>query len=301
MTHDDIRIPATDGHDLAARVYEPPGPSRATLVALAGVGFPQRALRRVGQWLQANGLRLVTFDYRGTDPMADPGGARSASLTTWATRDAVGALRFVTDQWEEPFVLGHSFGGQSLALTDELHAVRGAILVAAQLGHRHHWSGLARVKTEIFWRVLMPACVRWRDPMPKWLLGAPFAHGVAQEWLAWARSPDWFFSKVPDARERLARFDRSVLAMSAVDDDMAPHRAVSALLAQFEHAPREHVVVRPHELGVRHVGHLGFFRPGAEPLWERWAQFVDRTCDASSASSARHIVPRTGTPSGRNS
>jgi len=107
----------------------------------------QRVFRHLAAWFAGNGVRVVTIDYRGVGASKlDRSALRTANLTTWATRDAVGALRFVEQSSKAPVVLlGHSFGGQALGFSDEFRRLHGAIMVGSQFGLARHWDGLARV------------------------------------------------------------------------------------------------------------------------------------------------------------
>jgi predicted alpha/beta hydrolase len=271
-----VSIPAVDGQPLGGRVYEPDRRTDTTVLALPGIGVPQRVFRHVGPWFAKRGVRVVSVDYRGIGESTTPEAIASASLSTWALADAVGALRFVRERYADaPILLAHSFGGQALGIADELHQARAAILVGSQLGHPHHWDGLGRVKVEFLWRALLPVTTRLFDPLPKWVVGEELPAGVAREWQSWGRSPDWLMSHVEDADARYGRFSRPVLAYAISDDDIAPPRAVDDLLERFTSAAVTRVDVTPESLGRPSIGHVGLFRPtNTERVWEQWLQFT---------------------------
>jgi predicted alpha/beta hydrolase len=273
---DGVDIVAVDGHPLRGRVYEPDGPARATVLALPGIGVPQRVFRHVGDWLAHNGVRLVSVDYRGIGESATEDGIASASLSKWARADAVGAFRFTRDRYSPtPVLLAHSFGGQALGIAEELHEARAAILVGSQLGHPHHWDGLGRLKVELLWRALLPVTTRLFDPIPKWVVGEELPVGVAREWLSWGRSADWLLTYIEGADARYASFSRPILAYAISDDDIAPPRAVDDLLRRFTSADVTRVDVTPEDLDRPRIGHVGLFRPSnTDRVWERWLRFA---------------------------
>ena len=276
-----VCIPAADGHPLGGRVYEPIGPTDATILALPGIGVPQRVFRHVGDWLAQRGVRVVSVDYRGIGESASQDGGATASLSTWALADAVGALRFVRDQYATtPVLLGHSFGGQALGIAEELHEVRAAIFVGSQLGHPQHWDGLGRLKVELLWRALLPVTTRFFDPIPKWVVGEELPGGVAREWLSWGRSDDWLMTYIEGADARYARFSHPILAYAISDDDIAPPRAVDDLLRRFANADVRRVDITPEALGSSNIGHVGLFRPtNTARVWEHWLQFTKEKTD----------------------
>ena len=271
-----VEITAVDGHPLCGRVYEPIGRTHATILALPGIGVPQRVFRHVGDWLAERGVRLVSVDYRGIGESATQEGIATASLSKWARADAVGAFRFVCKRYSTvPVLLGHSFGGQALGIAEELHEARAAILVGSQLGHPHHWDGLSRLKVELLWRALLPVTTRFFDPIPKWVVGEELPGGVAREWLSWGRGSDWLMTHIEGADARYARFSGPILAYAISDDDIAPPRAVDDLLQRFRSTDVTRVDITPEALGRPSIGHVGLFRPrNTDRVWEHWLRFA---------------------------
>ena len=274
--YEKIEIIATDDLRLGGRIYEPPGRAHTTLLALPGIGVPQRVFRHVGAWMADRGARVVSIDYRGVGESRSADASKTASLSKWAQADAVGALRFVRENLSRaPVLLGHSYGGQVLGIAEELHRVRAAILVGSQLGHPHHWDGLGRLRVELLWRAILPVTARLFDPIPKWVVGEPLPAGVAREWMSWGRSSNWLMTFFPDADARYARFSAPILAYAITDDLVAPPRAVDDLLGRFRSAEVTRIDVTPETLGRPHIGHVGLFRPNnTERIWSEWLRFA---------------------------
>ena len=275
-----VTIEATDGVNLVGNVYEPEGEPAYQLLALPGIGVPQRVFRHLAAWFAGNGVRVVTIDYRGMGASnLDQTALRTASLTTWATRDAVGALRFVEQSNQAPVVLlGHSFGGQALGFSDEFRRLHGVIMVGSSFGLARHWDGLARVKLAAYWNLILPASAAVFDIVPGWTgLGEPLPRGVAREWALWGRTREWLLSHVEGAERRYATFDRPIRAYAMTDDDIAPPRAVSDLLGRFRATAVERIDLAPSDLALPKIGHVGLFRPGAtERIWREMFDFGSR-------------------------
>jgi predicted alpha/beta hydrolase len=272
-----ITILASDTQPLAPTCFEPPaGPIRANVLFLPGVGVPRRVFQPLGSWLANRGIRSVSLDYRGVGDSLAGGALASASLSVWATRDAPAALAHVRERFgDAPVLIAHSFGGQALGLSSELHRVRGAILVGSQLGHVQHWRGLDRLRVELFWRALLPLSSLVSNPIPKWVVGEPLPVGVVREWARWGTSEDWLFSHVPDARERFAAFRAPLVAYGAWDDPIAPPSSVDALLACFTGTRARKVVIQRGDLPARNVGHFGLLRPvPGSHVWPDFLRFV---------------------------
>jgi predicted alpha/beta hydrolase len=273
-----VAVTAADGLSLGGRVYEPRGKVALHVLVLPGIGVPQRVFRHVSAWLAARGARVVSIDYRGIDESLHADGAvATASLSHWATRDAVGALRFTRRlAGGGPVVLlGHSFGGQVLGFSDEFRQLRAAILVGSQFGSPRHWDTPARWKVALYWHVLLPLAASIYEVIPGWTgLGEPLPRGVGREWARWGRGADWLLSHVPEAAARYAAFDRPLRAYAMSDDPIAPPRAVSALLQRFGGTAVERVELRPADFARERLGHLGVFRPGkTERLWAEFLEY----------------------------
>jgi predicted alpha/beta hydrolase len=100
-------------------------------------------------------------------------------------------------------------------------------------------------------------------------LGADLPAGVALEWARWCRHPEYLFGHRADAKERIARFDRPTLLYAFTDDAYAPSGAVQAFVRMAQNPQLELRTLRPSQLGVREVGHFGFFRAHfSQSLWQ---------------------------------
>jgi predicted alpha/beta hydrolase len=275
MTASELDIPAIDGFSLGARVFEPPGSARATVIVNGGTAIPQRFYARCAAALAAEGLRVVTYDYRGVGA-SRPRSLRgfAATMLDWARLDARGALRWTRARFADRPVslLAHSFGGQLLGLVDDFHDLPGAVMVGAQLGYVGHWPQPARARINAIWRLAVPALTATLGYYPgQAFIGEDLPAGVAREWARWCTHPGYLAGEHPDAPARFARFRRPVRFYSFTDDDFAPEAAVRHYLALLSGAPVDHRRLAPSDVGLRSVGHFGFFRQGAEALWREAA------------------------------
>lgn len=276
MTERPFELTAQDGVEVSACAFLPVDAVEASLLILPGIGVPQRALKHVAAWFAGRGFRCLTLDYRGMGQSRAARAEDTASLSVWATRDAVAGMRWLQSKGPEPtFLLGHSFGGQTLGLTPALHEARAAVLVASQLGSPRYWDGLRRLSLTLYWWCVLPAAAAAFRTVPGWTgLGVPLPRGAAREWALWGRSEDWFLSVDPAASQTLAAYQGDVLAYAATDDRIAPPRAVTALLERFRSASVIRRDLHPSSLGLDRLGHFGLFRPGpAQAIWKEWLAF----------------------------
>jgi predicted alpha/beta hydrolase len=271
----DIVIPATDGFPLGGTEFgDPSRVDRLVLVAPA-TGVRRRVYRAFADSLAGQGLGAVTWDWRGT------GDSRPRSLRgfrtrmrDWGERDLAGVIDWAAARHAHTrlFVVGHSYGGQSVGLAQNRDLIRGLVAVGAQSGYWGHWPRPQRYKFALLWYLAMPLVTRAFGYFPAQLLrlGEDLPRGVALQWARWCRSPaylgDWSGHRA---------FTAPILALSFADDSFAPRRAVDALLKEYGSRDQTHRHLAPKNVGVPHVGHFGFFRPNVVPgLWRDVARWI---------------------------
>ena len=283
MNQPSIHVETISGSHVVSTRYEPAGLARATLLALPGIGVRQSIFETFGRWQAARGVRVVSIDWTGVGltPMT-PGAGQRTTLTSWATEDAVAALRSVRSRFDGPVVLvGHSFGGQALAVADELQEVEGIALVASQTPW---WRFFSPHVVPVFFGTY-PVLGPWMERVPGWLgVGTTLPGGVVTEWSRWGRSRETYFRHVPGATVRLARIDVPVLAFSFPDDPLATPPAVADLLARLPGDVLRHEVIAAADVGLERIGHIGFFRDQAFSPY--WADIADLAATRAAARRA---------------
>jgi predicted alpha/beta hydrolase len=264
-----IRISAVDGYALGGTTFEGgPGP---VVVVSGATGVHQRYYARFAQWLAGQGATVVTFDYRGIGE-SRPHRLRGfeARVRDWGEQDLEGVLRFAAEAWPGRAVklLGHSVGGQLVGLAPSARHVSGVMTVASQSGYWGHWPLPSKVAMAGLWYGLMPLTSSLVGYFPGKLgIGEDLPRGVAEEWARWCRS-EGYFTEHGVSAEGFAQVRAPVLALSFTDDPYAPKTAVDWLHRLYRSALVERRHVSPRELGVRAVGHFGFFRESfRESLW----------------------------------
>lgn len=268
-----------DDFALGASFFKPKGIALGTVIIHGATATPSRYYRRFAEFLAHHGIRVLTYDYRGIG-LSRPGALRGfrARMSDWAFLDAAAAHALVAEQFpaEPVATIGHSFGGQLIGLLDAANDVRGSVLVASQLGYYGHWDAFDRWKLNFIWRAVVPTLTASFGYLPGQAgLGEDLPRGVAEEWAAWCSNPEYLIAHYPDARERFARFDKPLLFYSFDDDEIAPRRAVAALIDKLSGAQLDHHSISPKAFGGKTIGHFGFFRPRFErSLWLETVRFL---------------------------
>ncbi len=278
-----LRIPALDGFELAATLYEPG--------AGAGDGGPvvlinsATAVRRgyydgYARHLAAQGFAVLTYDYRGI------GGSRPQSLAgfkarmrQWGEQDLAGVLDWIAGHLrpQRLLVVGHSVGGQIVGLAENNHRIHALLMVASQSAWWGHWPVPARYRMALTWFVTMPLVTRVYGYLPgRFGTKEDLPGGVAREWARWGRRRTYLLES-EERRAGFARIRRPLLAYSFTDDDYAPRPAVEGLLDFYSEADVYHRHLAPKDVGAEAIGHFGFFREQfRDTLWRDSAAWLKK-------------------------
>jgi predicted alpha/beta hydrolase len=154
------------------------------------------------------------------------------------------------------------------------------VFVGAHTGYWRDYARWARPLMWAMWHALMPAVTRTLGYFPARRFGFPedLPAGVAYDWAARTR-PDFERNYLlPDGsldRPRLAvvrgRFralTADVLSITLSDDPFATPTATARLRGLFSGCRFDERRIDPRRIGLRKVGHFGFFRTAArDALW----------------------------------
>jgi predicted alpha/beta hydrolase len=277
---EDVTVAARDGYPLAATSFRPAAPPGSWVVVNSATAVPRAYYARFARFLAEQGFAAVTYDYRGI------GGSRPrrlrgfrARMRDWAQLDAAGVMDWVDARHQgRVAMVGHSFGGQALGLLPRPDRLAAAVVVGSQSGYWRHWPGWRAPAVAALWHAVIPALCRICGYFPASALrmGKDMPAGVAQEWAEWGRQPGYVTDADGGAiRPGYARIACPIRSYSFSDDTLAPPRAVEALLGFYPAARIDRRALTPRDLGVRAVGHWGFFRDSfREPLWLEAADWL---------------------------
>lgn len=267
-----VALRTADGFEIGAIRY----PSRANLrgrIVMAGAtGVPQGFYRRFAEWASAQGFDVMTLDYRGI------GKSRPARLRgfrmdylDWGRQDLAAAVDAMYVEGEPLYVVGHSYGGHGFGLLPNHHKVSAAYTFSTGAGW-HGWMPLAeRVKVQLMWHVVGPVLVAMKGYLPwTWLkMGEDLPIDVYRQWKRWCGFPHYFFDDpaTPGIAEQFATVRTPIMACNAKDDLWAPAASRDAFMRGYRNAPWSATDIDPATSGLGPIGHMGYFRPHAEPLW----------------------------------
>jgi predicted alpha/beta hydrolase len=262
-----LAIEARDGTRLGAALF---GEGSAAVMIMPATGVPQAYYAKFAAYLADAGFSVLTFDYRGIGRSLQ-GDLRSstARMRDWAVLDGAAGFDFLKKNFQSVFAVGHSFGGQALGLLPQPESIAAALVVGSQSGYWKNWPALGRLWMWPVTHFALPFVSRVHGYFPgsTFGFGEDLPKGVAIEWARWCRNPRYLVGDLGVDAD-YARFRAPLRAYAISDDPFAPERAVRALGALYPNSQWETRKVTPRELGVKSIGHFGFFRDRfRDTLW----------------------------------
>jgi len=269
----EITLTAPDGYPLGATVF---GKGERAVVVMPATGVPQAYYSKFAAYVAERGFTVLTFDYRGIGrSLRGPVRSLNARMQDWAQLDGAAALAFFAGR--KVRIVGHSFGGQALGLLPDPSPIERALLVGSQSGYWRNWPLLGRAWMWPATHLALPGVTKLHGYFPgsRFGFGEDLPAGVALQWAAWCRNPRYLVGAL-GVDDAYARVRTRVRAYAISDDAFAPPSAVAALRPLYPNVQWETRRVAPRELGVRTLGHFGFFRERfRDSLWCEAADWLE--------------------------
>jgi len=283
-----VTLSARDGYRLVALRYPVRGAPKARLIVAGGTGVPQRFYRRFAEHASARGFATLTLDFRGIGLSRHTTlkGFRGDQLD-WVNLDLVTVVEALASDTVPLFMVGHSFGGHAFGMLPNHDRVAALYTFGTGAGWHGWMTPKERLKAIVMWRAVAPAIARWKGYLAWSLLGMgeDLPLGVYRQWKRWCQLPHYFFDD-PTMQYIVERFERvraPIIAANALDDPWAPPASRDAFMAGYRNADWRGIDIDPTTIGVRGLGHMGYFRAGAEALWDHALDWFEQR--------AQHATP----------
>ncbi|MED5608881.1 MULTISPECIES: alpha/beta hydrolase family protein [Pseudomonas] len=262
------------GQRLASHWYRPPGEMLGAALIVPAMGVEQRFYGAFANWLAERGYLVVTFDYQGMGQSRNgPLRQVKANVVDWGRHDCSAVLAAVAEAaGDKPlYWIGHSLGGQILPFVDGRARITRAFSIASGSGYwRDNTAGL-RGRAWLLWHFIAPTVTPLLGYFPGRRLGivGDLPRGVIEQWRRWCLHPQYALGEGEQMRIRYSAVHTPIVSLSFTDDEMMSQRSTEALLGFYRSAPKVSRRIAPEQLGVKRIGHFGFFREQfADTLWE---------------------------------
>lgn len=267
-----LSLVADDGYRLAAIRYSAQGPLQGNLIMAGATGVQQRFYRRFAEHASAQGFNVLTLDYRGVGE-SKPKSLKGFQMSylDWGFRDLAAAVDFMDDGSTPLYWVGHSFGGHGLGLLPNHHKITAAYCFGTGAGWAGWMPTLEAIKVRVLWSCILPLIVARKGYMAWSLLGMgdDLPLGVYQDWRRWCAHPHYFFDdpKMATTAALYAHVRMPCVFANALDDPWAPPVSRDAFIKGYRNAALLTRDLQP-ESHKRPIGHMGYFRPSAMPIWD---------------------------------
>jgi predicted alpha/beta hydrolase len=264
---------AADGYPITTILYPAAGPTRAHLVVAGATGVAQGFYRRFAKFAAANGYATLTVDYRGIG-LSAPATLKDFKMDyfDWGRLDLAAAVDAMSSPHLPLYMVGHSYGGHAFGMLPNHQKVAALYTFGTGAGWHGWMPPLERIKVLAMWHVLGPLLTRWKGYLSWSLLGMgeDLPLDFYRQWKRWCRYPNYFFGDpyMWHLLRDFAQVRTRILAANAIDDRWSPPRSRDAFMAAYTNAAYETLDIDPLHIGLSPIGHMGYFRPNAKPLWE---------------------------------
>lgn len=277
LTPETHAITAADGYELVAERFRVSDTPRGFLIVAGAVGVPQRYYHRFAEFARLRGLETITFDYRGIGRSA-PRSLRGfgMDLRDWGRLDLAAVVETAADEADwmgvPLYVVAHSFGGHAFGMMHNHARVRACFSYGTGAGWAGWMPPLERMKVWALWNFIGPVLTWWKDYLPwsKIGMGEDLPLDAYKQWRRWCQHPHYFFDDPEiglQMRAQYARVRTPLLAAAATDDLWSPPQSRDAFLVGYRNANVRTINYQPSLMNVGPLGHMGYFRSRAAPLW----------------------------------
>ncbi len=274
ITKTEATIAALDGHRLASTHYCGPDPDGPVVIINSGTAIPRRFYRHFAAYLcQRGASHVITYDYRGIGG-SWPGEDRSFPylMSDWARRDFPAVIDRVRENHpnNKLHMVGHSFGGQVMGLSDRIKHVDRAVTIAALSGNWRQMAIPERYRIYVLLFIAAPLMGRIYGYIPgKFGLGEDMGLAAFSEWANWCSRREYFFNDpaLPETRH-FADLQCPLMVIGLDDDTWARPVLIDHLNNHFINADITRQQFSPKDAGGA-IGHFNFFKPKFENnLWK---------------------------------
>lgn len=278
MVHTEIeKIETENGNHLFATSYLSDGKNKGAILIVPAMGVSQKYYAHFAAWLAKQGYRATTFDYSGVG-LSQSGNLRgtSVTITDWARFDCAAMIDAISIKAPgRPLCwIGHSLGGQILGLVPNRNQITKVVTIACGSGYWLETVPSIKWRAWWLWYVVTPLAIRLCGYFPGRRLRkvGDLPKGVMNQWREWCLHPDYVVGvEGPAIRAEYSSVMTPITSFSFTDDELMSERNIDSLHGFYTNSPKTKSRISPEAIGVKHIGHFGFFKAKFEKsLWEKY-------------------------------
>lgn len=268
-------IASKNNFKITVNEFSPSVSNEKTIVFAPAVGVPQKFYFNIAKALQDRGCHVFTFDYRGigASKPKELSSIKNDGFFSWAS-DFNSVSKYVKEKLPNntQYLIGHSFGGNSLGFSDAYQYYDKYLTVGSQFGYYKNFRFITRKLILLNFKFFVPITTKLLGYYPSsWFgLGNPLPSKAATDWASYLLEPEsmLYLTKVHQT-SYYDKITNPMLLVSIEDDTFAPEKTVDLLGSKIyskAQVKRKHLI--PKEYNLKTIGHFDFFRKKNEKvLW----------------------------------
>jgi predicted alpha/beta hydrolase len=291
-----ITLSADDGYPITAIRYATASPARAHLIVAGGIGVPQGFYRRFAKFAAARGYVTLTLDYRGIG-LSAPATLKGFKMEylDWGRRDLAAAVDAMSSPHLPLYMVAHSHGGHAFGLLPNHEKVAALYTFGTGAGWHGWMAPLERIKVLALWHILGPLLTL--KGYLSWSLlgmGEDLPLDFYRQWKRWCHYPNYFLNdpNMPHLRRKFAHVRTPIIAANSIDDAWSPPRSRDAFMLGYSNSAWHTLDIDPAHLGLPPIGHMGYFKAHAMPLWEPALKWLDSCAPGLAADTGNTALTR---------
>lgn len=257
---------------MGVTVYEA-YPSPKILLISSATGVLQGYYRKFAQFVQAQGITVITFDYQGIGASKQGHVKQHTNRAAdWGLQDLNTVIEYTRKRYPNAHltIMGHSIGGQLLGITEKALDAQKIVLVTSSSGYWRLYPGFLKYRMAFNWYVVFPFFTRVFGYVPsKRIMGMEnLPKRVARQWRYWCTRKNYMLDDASIPPAHYPQFTVPLTAFSVDDDTYAPKRACDWLADQYQNTEQKRIHLVPEEFGVKKISHFGIFKQRHEKdIW----------------------------------
>ena len=277
-----IKICADDGYVLSGYQYHLKTKAiRAQLIVAGATGVPQAFYRRFAEYMTQFGYAVFTFDYRGIgESKPDSLKGFEMSYLDWGKKDLSALIDLIEKNKLPILMVGHSYGGHALGLLPNHHKLTAFYTFGTGAGWSGYMPKIEAAKVKLMWNIVFPLMVAKSGYLPwsKLNMGEDLPLNAYQLWRKWCKNPQYCFADPEYAflKDMYAQVEIPIYAAVATDDAWALPKSRDVFMAYYTRAKLTPLDLNPKDYNMKNIGHMGYFRKNAQPIWDQVVQTFEK-------------------------
>ena len=278
-----IIVSSGDSYPISVHEFVPASPTHTTIVFAPAVAVPQKFYFNIAMYLAKKGCNVFTFDYRGigSSDHTSLKSLKNHGFLSWA-EDFKAVSSYVKTQFptNKQYMIGHSYGGNSIGFSTAFSYYDKFLTVGSQFGYYKHFTTKMRALIYLNFKLFVPITTRILGYYPSsWFgLGLPLSSRAAKDWATFLLHPDSMLHFTTKIGSTYYNDITTPMLLISIDDDLfAPKKAVDILGDRvYRNAITTRIHLKPSDYDLKTIGHFDFFRKkNQDILWsiiDEWFQ-----------------------------